>query len=141
MVHRAIPDFYYPRRCHDKTPRVLRHLHKLREQIDAMTEDERRVNLQKQWIPTVADIDFLLNPLLRQRDRVEAIIVFHKRDMKGDSPAFPLIGDVLGISKQSAQRFGDELVKRGRARHECKRFVLNEGEYLHPMLQQLIFNP
>lgn len=139
MRHHPIPDFYYPQRCRDKVPRVVRHLRKLRDRIEAMTEEERRINLQKKWIPTLADIDFLLDPSLRQRDRVEAIIVFHKRDMKGDSPSFPLIGEVLGVSKQSARRFGDELVKRGRAFHECDRFVLNEGEYLHPMLQKLIF--
>jgi hypothetical protein len=136
-MHRPVPDFYYPQRCHDKTPRVIRHLQRLREQVAAMTEAERQANLQKQWIPTVADLDFLLNPSLRQRDRVEAIIVMHKRDMRGDSPTFPLIGEVLGVSKQSAQRFGDELVMHGRARHECRRFILNEGEYRHPMFQRL----
>jgi hypothetical protein len=149
MSHHPLPTFQYPhdypRDCYHQRgfdrkqePHVLLHLRELRDQIEAMTDDERAVNLLNQWLPTVDDLDYLLSPALRQRDRVEAIIIMHKRDVGGDSPSFTFIGSVLGISKTSVLRLAGELIDQRRAHYECKRFVLIEGQYTHPLLRRRI---
>src|SRR5689334_15576847 len=80
--------------------RVLIHLRDLLDQLQDMTPAERDEASQTQWIPPVRVVEKLLDPSLRQHERVEIIIGAHKTDCGGQSPTWDTIAGVLGISQK-----------------------------------------
>jgi hypothetical protein len=119
-----------------KEPRVIVHLRGLLEQLQAMTRDERKEASQDQWIPSEDCLKQLLNPDLRQCERVEIIIVYHKFDNGGQSPSWDTVGGVLGISHTSARQYGRELLDLARADKVRGHLVLRHGRYLHFLIKR-----
>ncbi len=124
-----------------REPRVIAHLRSMLERVQAMTDEERREAALNQWIPGEDCLLSLLDPALRQAERVERVIVYHKYDTGGQSPSWDTVGGVLGISREAARQYGAELVKRERADKVRGQLILRHGKYLHFFVKRKTADP
>lgn len=128
MATRAL-DFLPSRRRPSRTPtepRVIAHLRRLLDQVDAMSDTERDAISAVAWVPPSALLRDLLDCSLTQRDRVEMIIIAYKRGNWGQSPSWDAVGKVLDISHQNARHYGYQLIALGRAKTVAGQFRLCE---------------
>lgn len=114
-----------------REPRVIAHLRSLLEQLQDMSPDERQEAAANQWLPSEDCLKALLDPTLRQAERVERVIVYYKFDNGGASPSWDTVGGVLGISREAARQYGVDLVRQECADKVRGQLVLRHGKYLH----------
>lgn len=124
--------------------KVLKHLQSQLEVAQAMTSEERAEVLKEYWIPSIELLTELLKPHLLQRDRVELIFIHYKRDTKGESPTWDIVGNVLGCAAKNAMLYGHQLLDPDprfpdyppRAEMTQEKFRLVQGGYQHPLLSR-----
>lgn len=134
------PDFFTTRRKTVKhkgkrQSKTEQHLSEYLAMFDDMTESERTEAAKLAWMPPRRVVEILLDNTLRQRDRVELVIVAFSATHPGHTPSWDDVARILGISRTVALNYGRQLQAEGRAELRDGKFCLRPAAYSHPIIR------
>jgi hypothetical protein len=121
-----------------RVARTIEHLKHYLEMYDEMTERERDQAARVAWMPPRDVVNMLLDPSLKQRDRVEIVIVAFSVSHPGHTPSWDEIARILGITKRVVYEYGKQLKDEGRAEIRDGKFCLHPSNYEHPVRRRFL---
>lgn len=113
----------------ESTPK---HLRKLLDSYDKRTDIDQNAF----WLPPKVVLERLLDPHLKQRDRIEILIAQYAYAHGGNSPSAYELSDLMGISHRGVLFYIDALrsADPARAYRRHGRLFLTGTSYHHPLL-------